>query len=61
MSDYLKTMLQDVPSDIDSTRMTPAAAHLFKVNQDDPKALPPDMKTILVHLVMQELYLSQHG
>ena len=41
--------------------MTPMAAHLFKVNKDDLKTLPPDKKTIFVHLVMQELYLSQCG
>ena len=35
------------------------ASHLFKVNNEDPKLLPQDKEEILMHLVMQGVYLSQ--
>ena len=38
-----------------------AAAHLFKMNSEDPKMLGDKQKKIFVHLVMQGLYLSQRG
>ena len=40
---------------------TPAAAHLFKVNMEDPKLLSKEKKELFVHLVMQGLYLCQQG
>ena len=61
MSDYVKTMLNDAPALTDGKAVTPAAAHLFKVNTEDPKLLNKDKKELFVHLVMQGLYLSQHG
>ena len=61
MSDYVKTMLNDAPVSMDGKAATPAAAHLFKVNTDDPKLLTKDKQEVFVHLVMQGLYLSQRG
>ena len=61
MSDYVKTMLNDAPASMDGKVATPAAAHLFKVNTDDPKLLTKEKKEMFVHLVMQGLYLSQRG
>ena len=61
MSDYVKTMLNDAPASMDGKAATPAAAHLFKVNTDDPKLLTKEKKEMFVHLVMQGLYLSQRG
>ena len=61
MDDYVKTMLHDAPSSMDGTAVTPAAAHLFKINTVDPKLLDQERKDLFVHLVMQGLYLSQCG
>ena len=61
MSDYVKTMLNDAPTLMDGKAATPAAAHLFKVNTDDPKVLTKEKQEMFVHLVMQGLILSQRG
>ena len=61
MEHYIDMMLQDVPEDMEGVLDTPAAAHLFKVNSEDPKLLGDEQKKIFVHLVMQGLYLSQRG
>ena len=61
MSDYVKTMLNGAPTSMDGKAATPAAAHLFKVNADDPKLLTKEKQEMFVHLVMQGLYLSQQG
>ena len=61
MHDYVKTMLNDAPSSMDGKAATPAAAHLFKVNTENPKLLGKEKKDLFVHLVMQGLYLSQRG
>ena len=34
MEDYIKNMLEDLPDDMQGTTKTPAAGHLFKVNDD---------------------------
>ena len=61
MQHYIDMMLQDAPEDMKGVSNTPAAAHLFKTNSKDPKALDEKRKKIFVHLVMQGLYLSQRG
>ena len=61
MSDYVKTMLHDAPTSMDGKAATPAAAHLFRVNTNDPKTLTKEKQEVFVHLVMQGLYLSQQG
>ena len=61
MQHYIDMMLQDAPEDMDGVSNTPIAAHLFKTNSEDPKALGDKQKKIFVHLVMQGLYLSQQG
>ena len=61
MEHYIDMMLRDAPLEMDGTSNTPAAAHLFKTNQEDPKLLGEEKKKIFVHLVMQGLYLSQRG
>ena len=61
MDDYVKTMLNDAPFSMDRKAATPAAAHLFKINTVNPKPLDQERKDLFVHLVMQGLYLSQHG
>ena len=59
MEHYIDMMLHDTPEDMKGVSNTPAAAHLFKTNSEDPKLLDDKQKKIFVHLVMQGLYLSQ--
>ena len=61
MEHYIDMMLQDAPDEMKGTATTPAAPHLFKVNNKDPQYLGTEKKKIFVHLVMQGLYLSQRG
>ena len=61
MHDYVKTMLSDAPPSMEGEAATPAAAHLFKVNTEIPKPLDKERKDLIVHLVMQGLYLIQRG
>ena len=61
MSDYVNTMLNDMPDEMDGKLLIPAASRLFKVNNVYPKLLPQDKKEIHIHLVMQGLYSSQQG
>ena len=59
MLNYIKNMLKDAPASMDGHAATPAVAHLFKINTDNPKLLDKEKKELFVHLVMQGLYLSQ--
>ena len=59
MEHYIDMMLLDAPEDMEGVSNTPAAAHLFKTNLEDPKLLGDKQKKIFVHLVMHGLYLSQ--
>ena len=61
MEHYIDMMLCDAPHEMDGTSNTPVSAHLFKTNPEDPKILGEEQTKIFVHLVMQGLYLSQHG
>ena len=61
MEHYIDMMLQDAPEEMKGTATTPAASHLFKVNDKDPQYLGTEKKKVFVHLVMQGLYLSQRG
>lgn len=61
MIEYIKTILQDIPSDMVGTATTPAANHLFEVNTTNPVPLSPEKAEMFVHLVMQLLYLSQRA
>ena len=61
MEHYIDMMLQDTPEEMKGVATTPAASHLFKVNEKDPHHLGTEKKKVFVHLVMQGLYLSQRG
>ena len=61
MEHYIEMMLQDAPKEMEGTSSMPVAAHLFIVNSEDPQLLGTEQKKILVHLVMQGLYLTQQG
>ena len=61
MEHYINMMLQDAPEEMKGAATTPAASHLFKVNDKDPQYLRTEKKKVFVHLMMQGLYLSQRG
>ena len=61
MEDYIKLILQDVPSNMSGVAATPAGNCLFRVNTTNPTLLTGEKKEIFVHVVMQLLYLSQRG
>jgi hypothetical protein len=60
MCEYLKSIIHDLPEEMKGTASTPAANHLFEVN-DNPTYLDKERKSMFVHLVMQLLYLSQRA
>ena len=53
MSNYVKSMLNDAPLSMDGKAATPAAGHLFKVNEENPKLLDKARKELFVHLHYQ--------
>ena len=61
MTDYIKMICIDLPPDMVGTAATPAANHLFKVNEKDPVHLDKEKADMYVHLTMQLLYLSQRA
>ena len=60
MSEYIKMILSDVPPKMIGHATTPAASHLFQVN-DNPINLDNECKEKFIHYVMQFLYASQWG
>jgi hypothetical protein len=60
MIDYIKGILHDAPKEMRGSAATPAANHLFQVNQT-PIPLEQNKAEIFVHIVMQLLYLSQRA
>jgi hypothetical protein len=60
MIDYIKMILCKIPDDMKGTAITPAANHLFVINQQHV-CLEGQRKDLFVHFVMQLLYLSQRA
>jgi Reverse transcriptase (RNA-dependent DNA polymerase) len=60
MVDYIKTIISDMPKEMEGTAKTPAAAHLFQVNSK-PTPLDVQRADIFHRMTMQLLYLSQRG
>ena len=58
MYEYLDKMLSELPTEMSSTAMTPAANHLFNINPD-AKKLPETTAQQFHHLVAKLLYLSR--
>ena len=61
MIEYIRTILAEMPGEMRGTAATPAAAHLFDVNEKNPVFLDNDKATIFHRIVMQLQYLSQRG
>jgi hypothetical protein len=60
MVKYVEKIIADMPEEMKGTSATPAAAHLFHVNEN-PVLLSRDKADIFHRMVMQLLYLSQRG
>lgn len=60
MSDYVKTIIADMPDGMVGKAPTPAANHLFDV-RDDPVLLEKARSDTFHKMVMQLQYLSQRG
>jgi Reverse transcriptase (RNA-dependent DNA polymerase) len=61
MVDYVKTILAEMPDDMEGSAKTPAPSHLFSVNEDNPILLEADKADVFHRMVMQLLYLCQRG
>jgi len=61
MIDYIKMVLADVPEEMRGRAVTPAAEHLFKVNDTNPVPLDEERGKTFHRVVMQMQYLSQRA
>ena len=59
--DYVEMVLTDLPKKCKGCAATPAANHLFRVNEKNPMFLDDTKRELFVKLVMQLLYLSQRA
>jgi len=60
MKDYIEEMLEDLPSDMDGEAVTPAANHLFEVN-DNPEKLDESTSQTFHHLTAKLLFLAKRS
>jgi hypothetical protein len=60
MVDYLKSVIAEMPDEMIGTASTPAARHLFQINEN-PELLDPERAAGFHRMVMQLLYLSQRA
>ena len=60
MKKYIKEMLQELPKDMDGTAATPAAKHLFEVNEECKK-LPEKQAMMFHHYVAKLLFLCKRA
>ena len=60
MYEYIDKMLAELPSDMNGVSATPAALHLFNVD-DSAQNLDEDGAQLFHHLVAKLLYLSQRS
>jgi hypothetical protein len=61
MIDYIKMICMDLPKGMIGTAATPAANHLFRVDDKNAAPLDKDTADLFVHLTMQLLFLSQRA
>ena len=60
MEDYIRNMLTELPEDMEGVATTPAAKHLFKVN-DTPTYLSEEEAMFFHHNVAKLLFLCKHA
>ena len=60
MIDYIKTMLEELPADMDGTSTTPAASHLIEVDESAEK-LSAEIGNIYLHNTAKQLFLCKHA
>ena len=60
MIDYIKTIMAEMPKDMEGTAKTPAENNLFKIS-DNPVMLDKEKAGVFHRMVMQLLYLCQRG
>lgn len=60
MEGYIENMLNDMPDDMEGEAVTPAANHLFEVNQNGTK-LDETASEFFHHVVAQLLFLCKRG
>ena len=60
MEDYIKNMLSELPANMDGTATTPAAEHLFKIN-DTPTYLNENDAMFFHHNVAKLLFLCKRA
>jgi hypothetical protein len=60
MEDYVESMLEDVPLDMNGTATTPAATHLFKVDES-AKDLSQERSEIFHGITAKLLFLCKRG
>ena len=61
MTDYIDTILEGSPADMKGTSPTPAANHLFTVNESCPTYLSPAQSEMFHHMVAQLLFLCKRA
>jgi hypothetical protein len=61
MIDYIKMMCMDLPKEMIGSAATPAANHLFRIDNKNATPLDKERSEQFVHLTMQLLFLSQRA
>ena len=61
MTDYVKAMLDELPSDMEGEAATPAANHLFQVNESNPQLLDEARATMFHHNMAKQLFLCKRA
>jgi hypothetical protein len=60
MNDYIENLIDDAPADMTGNAATPAAKHLFEVN-DNAQKLSPKNSDVYHHNTAKLLYLSKRA
>jgi hypothetical protein len=61
MIDYIKEMLDELPKDMAGEAATPAANHLFTINEDPVLVLDKDTSDMFHHHMAKLLFLSKRA
>jgi hypothetical protein len=61
MEDYIKSILNDLPEDMNGESPTPAGTHLFEVNSQNPDYLDDKTSTLFHHNVAKLLFLCKRA